>query len=66
MPPHLRPLPVRSVQMTAQTDPGQLPQLRPLIPSLYQTRAILPGAVLQVTACVWRRFARAQSSGIIR
>ena len=51
--------------MTAQLIQGNYPSYDQLIPSEYQTRAILPGAVLQA-ACDRRRsslVSRAGSSG---
>ena len=56
---------VRSVQMTAQLIQGNYPSYDQLIPSEYQTRAILPGAVLQGGVRSAAVFAR-ESSGIIR
>ncbi|MCY3733335.1 MAG: DNA polymerase III subunit beta, partial [Chloroflexi bacterium] len=56
---------VRSVQMTAQLIQGNYPSYDQLIPAEYQTRAILPGAVLQGGVRSAAVFAR-ESSGIIR
>ncbi len=56
---------VRTVQMTAQLIQGNYPSYDQLIPSEYQTRAILPGAVLQGGVRSAAVFAR-ESSGIIR
>ncbi len=56
---------VRAVQMTAQLIQGNYPSYDQLIPSEYQTRAMLQGAVLQGGVRSAAVFAR-ESSGIIR
>ena len=54
-----------AVQMTSQLIQGNYPSYDQLIPSEYQTRAILPGSVLQGGVRSAAVFAK-QSSGIIR
>lgn len=56
---------LRSVQMTAQLIQGNYPSYNQLIPSEYQTRAVLPGSALQQKVRSAAVFAR-ESSGIIR
>ena len=56
---------VRAVQMTAQLIQGNYPSYEQLIPTDYQTRAILPGATLQGGVRSAAVFAR-EASGIIR
>ena len=56
---------VRAVQMTAQLIQGNYPSYDQLIPDQYQTRAVLPGSVLQGGVRSAAVFAK-ESSGIIR
>ncbi len=56
---------VRAVQMTAQLIQGNYPSYDQLIPTEYQTRATLPGSVLQGGVRSAAVFAK-ESSGIIR